>query len=277
MKAKRSAMPATFGINSQIRRPATFVAIGLNSPRTSTGASGFRSIVSRCGGPPSRWMLMTDLADPAIPAAASASSRSASVRPPRPSAPAVEEVAPADAAPGRFAERREHDRTPTRGASRQPTTRNTARVYPRKRWAAMLFPCWLAVARTSVAAEGPEASVFRVAGLNGAAHLLRPRPWRPPTSCTGPAPIADTRTRRRRTDPSHGSPHADRRSGLHLALGGPRLQSDGSFSDSSSAPPRPHTRQGEVHVAEHRPAHAAAAVPGQPRRPGASRCRSAWS
>ena len=37
------------------------MAIGLNSPRISTGASGFRSIMSICGGPPSRWMLMTAL------------------------------------------------------------------------------------------------------------------------------------------------------------------------------------------------------------------------
>src|SRR5437588_476943 len=33
--------------------PGTVVAAGLNSPRTSGGASGFRSQTSRCDGPPS--------------------------------------------------------------------------------------------------------------------------------------------------------------------------------------------------------------------------------
>ena len=43
------------------RRPGTFVLIGLNVPRYSRGRSGFRSKVSRCEGPPARWMKMPGL------------------------------------------------------------------------------------------------------------------------------------------------------------------------------------------------------------------------
>jgi hypothetical protein len=38
-----SIIAANFGSNSQTWMPATFVLIGLNSPRTSRGASGFKS------------------------------------------------------------------------------------------------------------------------------------------------------------------------------------------------------------------------------------------
>ena len=41
-----SATPASSGINSQISTPGALVAIGRNSPRYSTGASGLRSKVS---------------------------------------------------------------------------------------------------------------------------------------------------------------------------------------------------------------------------------------
>src|SRR3990172_8466328 len=41
-----SATLASSGINSQISMPGTLVAIGLNSPRYSFGASGFRSNIS---------------------------------------------------------------------------------------------------------------------------------------------------------------------------------------------------------------------------------------
>ena len=54
MKANLSALRAILGINSQIWKPGMAVEIGMNSPRMSTGASGFRSIISICGGPPSR-------------------------------------------------------------------------------------------------------------------------------------------------------------------------------------------------------------------------------
>jgi len=45
-----SAIVASFGINSRISSPGTFVRIGSNSPRTSTGALGFMSNMSMCGG-----------------------------------------------------------------------------------------------------------------------------------------------------------------------------------------------------------------------------------
>ena len=43
----RQRMDAMRGINSQISIPGTMVLIGLNSPRISAGASGFRSYISR--------------------------------------------------------------------------------------------------------------------------------------------------------------------------------------------------------------------------------------
>ena len=42
--------------------PGTFVAIGLNSPRYSAGASGFGSKVSRWLGPPARLMKIAEVA-----------------------------------------------------------------------------------------------------------------------------------------------------------------------------------------------------------------------
>lgn len=46
MIAQRSIRVASRGNTSQISMPGTFVPIGLNSPRTSLGASGFRSHMS---------------------------------------------------------------------------------------------------------------------------------------------------------------------------------------------------------------------------------------
>ena len=48
----QSAMAAVRGSSSQKRIPGTLVAIDLNSPRISAGASGLGSNVSCCGGPP---------------------------------------------------------------------------------------------------------------------------------------------------------------------------------------------------------------------------------
>jgi hypothetical protein len=45
---------ACIGMCSQMSMPGTFVLIGLNSPRNSFGASGFRSYMSMCDGPPGR-------------------------------------------------------------------------------------------------------------------------------------------------------------------------------------------------------------------------------
>ena len=47
--AALSIRPASRGKTSQISTPGTLVAIGLNSPRISAGASGLRSNVSWCG------------------------------------------------------------------------------------------------------------------------------------------------------------------------------------------------------------------------------------
>ncbi len=47
-----SASAASRGRCSVIARPGTRVAMGWNSPRISTGASGLRSRMSRCDGPP---------------------------------------------------------------------------------------------------------------------------------------------------------------------------------------------------------------------------------
>src|SRR5262249_43993499 len=48
------AWRASRGKSSLMRMPATLVAIGRSSPRISAGASGLRSQVSSCGGPPVR-------------------------------------------------------------------------------------------------------------------------------------------------------------------------------------------------------------------------------
>ena len=45
---------ACIGKCSQMSMPGTFVLIGLNSPRNSAGASGLRSYMSMCDGPPGR-------------------------------------------------------------------------------------------------------------------------------------------------------------------------------------------------------------------------------
>ena len=54
MMANLSIILAMRGNSSQIWIPGTLVWIGLNSPRTSAGASGLRSHMSMCGGPPGR-------------------------------------------------------------------------------------------------------------------------------------------------------------------------------------------------------------------------------
>ena len=59
--ANLSAAWANRGMCSQISIPETFVAIGSNSPRNSRGASGFRSNMSWCEGPPLRWILIRAL------------------------------------------------------------------------------------------------------------------------------------------------------------------------------------------------------------------------
>src|SRR5262245_51930090 len=66
-----SATFAVFGKSSQISIPRTFVRIGWNGPRTSLGASGLRSNVSRWLGPPSSQSRMHDFALPGdLPGAA---------------------------------------------------------------------------------------------------------------------------------------------------------------------------------------------------------------
>ncbi len=59
-----SAQRASLGRCSLISRPGTFVAIGLNSPRNSLGASGLRSKVSMCDGPPPRFTKIAEVALP---------------------------------------------------------------------------------------------------------------------------------------------------------------------------------------------------------------------
>ena len=59
--ASLSIIAASFGNSSQIWMPGTFVLIGLNSPRISAGASGLRSHMSWCGGPPGKKTLISDL------------------------------------------------------------------------------------------------------------------------------------------------------------------------------------------------------------------------
>ena len=77
-----SIIRAVRGISSPTWMPGTLVAIGLNSPRTSAGASGLGSQVSCCGGPP-RWKrTMQALALPRVaPAARARRSRAGSDRP----------------------------------------------------------------------------------------------------------------------------------------------------------------------------------------------------
>src|SRR5262245_59446402 len=87
MIASRSVSRAVRGINSPMLVPGTTVSMGLNSPRTSAGASGLGSQVECCGGPPMRKRMMQDRALP-VWAAAGAACRSASDKPNRPSPPA---------------------------------------------------------------------------------------------------------------------------------------------------------------------------------------------
>ena len=82
-----SAMPASRGISSQMSMPGTFVAIGRNSPRISAGASGLRSNVSRCVGPPGNSTMMMPLAGLRTPLCASARRMSGSASPPSASPP----------------------------------------------------------------------------------------------------------------------------------------------------------------------------------------------
>ncbi len=54
-------MRAVCGSNSQSWMPGTEVGIGWNSPRISTGASGFMSQVSSWLGPPRMWRTMAEV------------------------------------------------------------------------------------------------------------------------------------------------------------------------------------------------------------------------
>ena len=82
-----SAAAASRGMSSQISIPDTLVEIGTNSPRNSLGASGFRSKVSMCVGPPRRKILMIDRPVALAPALASALSKPGSESPANPAAP----------------------------------------------------------------------------------------------------------------------------------------------------------------------------------------------
>src|SRR5579883_840413 len=78
---------------SLICTPGTLVLIGLNSPRTSTGAFGLRSYMSMWLGPPASHTRMTDLRfEDELPLAARALSKPGSVRPPKASAPTRRKV-----------------------------------------------------------------------------------------------------------------------------------------------------------------------------------------
>jgi hypothetical protein len=82
--------PATFGRCSQTRTPAAFVSIGLNSPRYSSGASGFRSHMSMVAGPPPSHTRMTPSAfAPRARPRSSARRASGSVSPSRPAVPTL--------------------------------------------------------------------------------------------------------------------------------------------------------------------------------------------
>src|SRR6185369_1941637 len=91
MHASLSHIFACIGKCSQICTPETLVSIGLNSPRNSFGASGLRSYMSMCDGPPGRLIMIADFLRPlaGLPSAAAEARRrsmSASVRP-APNAP----------------------------------------------------------------------------------------------------------------------------------------------------------------------------------------------
>ena len=61
----RPARPGAAGVR-RCDRPGTFGAMGLNSPRTSGGASGFMSKVSRWLAAPVRKTMMTDFGSRAL-------------------------------------------------------------------------------------------------------------------------------------------------------------------------------------------------------------------
>ena len=94
--ANFSIIAAIFGMCSQIWTPGTFVSIGLNSPRNSFGASGFRSNVSICDGPPLRYTLMIDFFGIGLVVLCSSSARRkpASVSPPNAAAPICRQIPP---------------------------------------------------------------------------------------------------------------------------------------------------------------------------------------
>jgi hypothetical protein len=79
---------------SQICTPLTFVLTGLNLPRTSAGASGFMSQVSRWPGEPTRKMVMQFLifADPSAAPAAWSRNRFGSASVASPADPAVRKL-----------------------------------------------------------------------------------------------------------------------------------------------------------------------------------------
>ena len=97
MTANLSIIAASRGSSSQISMPGTLVAIGLNSPRISAGASGLRSNMSWCGGPPGRKTMMTALCELRIPACASAARSCGKRQPAQRQAADLQEVAPRDA------------------------------------------------------------------------------------------------------------------------------------------------------------------------------------
>ena len=115
MTAHLSIAAASCGKTSQIWMPGTLVAIGLNSPRISAGASVLMSHMSWCGGPPPRKMLMTALwRVPDVPARASArkSPRGSDSRP-HAERPDAQEAAAGDAVaqPRLLAEKCQHGGT----------------------------------------------------------------------------------------------------------------------------------------------------------------------
>ena len=66
--------------------PGTFVLIGMKSPRYSLGASGFKSYISMCGGPPGIHTKMTEVSLPDVPFGALFACASSSPANPKPHA-----------------------------------------------------------------------------------------------------------------------------------------------------------------------------------------------
>src|SRR5579871_5352680 len=79
IKVNLLATCACKGSSSQTSSPGTFVRIGLKSPRYSTGASGFMSYVSMCGGPPGNHRKITEVSGVECPASRAAPRRLKSV------------------------------------------------------------------------------------------------------------------------------------------------------------------------------------------------------